>query len=157
VVALIPSFMADDCNENGVEDSVEVGALDFVKLGAYLTLVPPSDMQSADMDGDGDLDLVSLEEGYITVFKNKGQGQMVSGIVINTRGIPFEISNITISSDGNLSFDLNGIQDQSYLIEASADLFEWAELKRVGKYDGTIQVENIGASSMRFYRARHLP
>jgi hypothetical protein len=104
--AAIASGAVPDCDGNGVPDSCDLAThLSFLDAPpGIFGPVGPSALQEADMDGDGDLDLVAADwEAYsILVISNDGEGRLSADASYRADFLPLDLVAADLDGDGLL-------------------------------------------------------
>jgi len=85
----------------------------FAAKTDYVTGGGPRSVCSADLDGDGDLDLAVARSGCVSVLLNNGNGIFKTKIDYTTEGNPVYVLSFDMQDDGYM--DLAVLNDNSYL------------------------------------------
>lgn len=70
-----------------------------------------SDLDAADMDGDGDTDLVLVTNNQVQLWKNDGQGKLVNEQVLNASANLVELGDLDCDNDIDFFFATNGVDE----------------------------------------------
>src|SRR5438093_7058484 len=110
-----------DCNQNGIPDECDVSPrMVFPAATTYTVGGSPFNMRAADLDRDGDMDLVVANRGSgdVSILINTGRGNFVTGrkLPVGTSPHPLIIVDINGDQDPDIIVGNRGSDDISVLL-----------------------------------------
>ena len=111
--SILPSTQLDN-DTVSIISSVASRDISMTQLVSLPTGAAPESIVAADLDLDGDIDLVVAESAAVTMLENSGNGEFKRVVLANANG-PAQVNTANFNRDGNLDFVSTELPDRLFI------------------------------------------